>query len=141
MQQTLWWTMEEEPKQITLPIYFLPKFLFLLAVLAAIFLLASSCAPQPEYDIRGSWDYVMTADNGDTYDLGTITFEGKPAKGTYLQINIYEIEYDGEYKVSSNQIDLSGYENWTGTFNDANTITGTWSHDAEAEGTFEAIKK
>ena len=85
--------MKEELKKITLPIYFFPKFVFLLAVLAAIFIL-SSCSPQSEYDIRGRWDYVMTANNGDTYDVGNFAFTSKPAKDTYLQINIYEIEYN-----------------------------------------------
>ena len=133
-------TMKEEPKPITLPIYFLPKFIFLLAVLAAIFIL-SSCSPKPDFDIRGTWEYIMTDESGNTYDMGTITFEGKPAKGTYLQTNIYDIEYDGEYKANSNNINLNGDENWIGTFSNSNNFTGNWKHDNEAKGTFEAIRK
>jgi hypothetical protein len=113
---------DEEPKQISLPLFFLPKIIFMLVVLAAIFIL-SSCHPQPIFGIRGDWNYIMTEENGNTYDTGTIRFEGNTIKDTYPQVNIYEIEYEGEYVI------------------ERNNISSTWQQDAEAKGSFEAIRK
>lgn len=132
--------MEEEPKQISLPIYFLPKFIFLLVVLAAIFIL-SSCLPVGNYDIRGNLDDVMTAANGDACDTGIIPFEGVPSRGRYARINNNQIKYDGENKVRSSSINFSSYEKWAGTFFNADTIRDTRYHDDEAQVTFEAIRK
>lgn len=41
----------------------------------------------------------MLAEDGNTYDTGTIEFTGELEEGTYRQLNIYEIEYEGEYRV------------------------------------------
>jgi hypothetical protein len=130
---------DEEPKQISLPLFFLPKIIFMLVVLAAIFIL-SSCHPQPNFGIRGDWNYIMTEENDNTY-TGTIRFDGNTIKGTYPQVNIYEIEYEGEYVIKKNNITLGEDESWDGVFANENNISGTWQQDAEAKGSFEAIRK
>lgn len=114
--------------------------IFALLLAASLFLLAS-CAPQADFDIRGEWEYTMTASDGNTYDAGSMTFEGQPAKGRYLQVNIYEVEYDGEFTVSGTALKLTGYETWEGVMADANTIEGTWSHDDGFSGVFIATRK
>ncbi len=53
--------------------------------LLLVVLLLSACQPPAEYDVRGTWDYVMTGTDGNTYDAGTITFSGEPDRGTYLR--------------------------------------------------------
>ena len=113
--------------------------LILIFLVAA--LLFSSCAPKPDFDIRGEWDYTMTDTNGNTYDDGSITFSGESARGTYLEINIYEVEYEGKFTVNGSTIKLTGDETWDGTITDANTINGTWSHDDGFSGTFTATRK
>lgn len=75
----------------------MPKYKSLLLLFAAGLLLtgcfsAPKDSPQPAFDIRGEWEYTMTASDGNTYDAGTITFEGEPAKGTYQQRNIYQAQ-------------------------------------------------
>lgn len=113
---------------------------FLLMTLLFALLLAG-CAPKADFDIRGEWEYTMTASDGNTYDAGSITFEGQPVRGTYLQVNIYEVEYDGEFTVSGTALKLTGYETWEGVMADANTIEGTWSHDDGFSGVFIATRK
>ena len=76
-----------------------------------------------------------------TYDHGTIAFSGSPAKGTYLEVNIYEVEYKGEYQVKGAALTLTGDETWQGTFADADHISGTWQHDDGFSGTFTAVRK
>lgn len=110
--------------------------LFLLACL-----LLAGCAPQADFDIRGEWDYTMTSDDGNTYDAGTITFSGQPARGTYLQFNFYQIEYDGGYTVNGADLELTGHETWQGTITDANSMSGSWSHEDGATGVFSATRK
>ena len=132
--------MENETKPISLPLFFIPKILYLFIILAAIFLI-SSCTPKTDFDLRGTWEYTMMDTAGNTYDTGTITFDGEPYKGTYLQLNIYDVEYDGDFSVSGDQITLTGYENWKGVFNGENTFSGTWQHKNDSQGSFEAIRK
>jgi hypothetical protein len=103
-------------------------------------LLLMGCAPKADFDIRGTWEYTKIAANGSTYDVGTIAFSGEPTQGTYLQANIYQVEYDGEYTVSGSDLKLTGYENWNGAFVDANAIGGSWS-DGDATGTFTATRQ
>jgi len=109
---------------------------FLLLFLLCLTLTA--CAPKTEFDIRGEWQYTMIDSSGNTYDSGTITFSGTPEKGTYLQINIYDVAYEGAFTVKGSDIQLSGYETWGGTVLDVNTINGNWEHDDGANGTFQA---
>lgn len=115
---------------------------FFLITLLLILCLAG-CASQPsiDFDIRGEWEYTMSASAGNTHDVGTITFEGDPAKGTYQQLNIYQVEYEGEFTVRGTTLKLTGYETWEGTVMDANTIEGAWSHDDGTNGTFTARRK
>ena len=102
----------------------------------------AGCAPQADYDIRGEWEYTMTATDGNLYDTGAITFSGEAARGTYLQVNIYAVEYEGEFTVDGVQLTLTGDESWQGTLADANTISGTWDHaDENQAGTFSATRK
>ena len=109
-------------------------------IVACLFLLAS-CTPQADFDIRGEWHYTMIAADGNTYDTGTITFSGEPAKGRYLQVNIYEVEYEGEFTLNGTALKLTGYETWEGTIADANTIEGTWSQEDGFGGVFSARRK
>ncbi len=132
--------MKNETKPISLPLFFVPKIVYLFILLAVLFLL-TSCAPKTNFDLRGIWEYTMIDTAGNTYDTGTITFDGKAHKGTYLQLNIYDVEYIGEFSVSGDQITLSGYENWEGAFSSENTISGTWQHENDSQGSFEAIRK
>jgi hypothetical protein len=108
--------------------------------LIALFILAA-CQPAADFDIRGEWEYTMTTTDGNTYDTGTITFDGEAAKGTYLEINIYQVEYKGEFTVNGTAFKLTGDETWEGTLTDANTISGNWSHTDGASGTFTAKRK
>ncbi len=103
----------------------MPKYKSMLLLLAACLLLTGCFSTpentsQPAFDIRGEWEYTMTASDGNTYDVGTMTFQGKPAMGTYTQVNIYDVEYEGEFTVSGNLLQLTGYETWQGAIADAN---------------------
>jgi hypothetical protein len=115
------------------------KSLFLLFLFA--FLSGCASAPSPNFDIRGEWDYTMTDTGGNTYDVGVITFGGEPSRGTFLEVNIYQVEYAGEFALKGNSLTLTGGETWQGVMLDANTIEGTWEHDDGASGTFTASRK
>lgn len=104
-------------------------------------LLLPGCAPKADFDIRGEWEYTMTATDSNAYDMGTITFDGEAANGTYVELNFYQIEYTGEFTVNGTTLTLSGDETWQGVIADANHISGTWSHDDGASGTFTATRK
>ena len=112
-------------------------FLFVLLVLLSL----SACAPKADFDIRGSWDYTMTDESGNQYDIGTISFYGSDTKGNYTQLNIYDVEYIGEYTVSGSELKLSGYENWLATLDSETIMSVTLQHDDGAQGTFEATKR
>ena len=112
---------------------------FLFAI--ALLLLVCACAPKSSFDIRGEWEYTMSAVDGNTYDTGTIIFSGDPDKGTYRQTNIYQVIYKGEYTVSGATLQLSGDETWTGTLVNANSISGTWNLSDNASGKFTAKRK
>ena len=104
-------------------------------------LLFSACATnEPDFDIRGDWTYTMTSTDGNTYDNGTITFSGEPAQGTYRQVNIYQVEYEGDFTVNGGDLVLTGDETWEGTIVDANNLSGAWSHADGASGKFAAVR-
>jgi len=107
----------------------------------ALLLLVSSCISKADFDIRGEWEYTMTATNGNTYDTGTITFSGQPTQGTYLEINIYQVDYKGGFTVNGTVLKFTGDETWEGTLTEANIMKGTWNHDDGASGTFTAKRK
>lgn len=113
--------------------------IFLFSLLLSLVL--STCQPTAEFDIRGAWDYTMTAADGNTYDIGTITFDGQPTQGTYLQVNIYAVEYEGAFSVDGSTLKLTGDETWQGTITDTNTIEGTWTHEDGISGVFTATRK
>jgi len=115
---------------------------FLLLTLLFVLMLAG-CVSQPgaDFDIRGEWVYTMTTTAGNTYDTGTITFAGELLKGTYQQINIYQVDYEGEYTLRGTALKLTGYETWEGTLMDSNTMEGVWKHEDGTEGTFTARRK
>ncbi len=124
----------------------MPKYNFVLVLLAACLALtaclsAPESASQPAFDIRGAWEYTMTASDGNTYDAGTITFEGRAERGTYRQVNFYQVEYEGEYTVSGAALRLTGQETWQGTIEDENTMSGTWRREDGTNGTFIARRK
>jgi hypothetical protein len=122
---------------LSILLFAIPWTLFLLVAC----LLLAGCAPKADFDIRGEWDYTMTTTDGNTYDIGTVTFNGEPTKGTYLEINIYQVDYKGDYTVKGALLKLIGDENWEGTITDANSISGVWSHDDGASGAFTAKRK
>ena len=82
----------------------------------------------------------MNDQDGNTYDEGTITFDGNPEKGIYEEINFYEVDYHGEYELRGENVELTGDEHWNGIVSDANHMSGTWSHEDGAKGTWTAIK-
>jgi len=99
------------------------------------------CTPKIDFDIRGKWEYTMTAVDGNTYDTGTITFNGEPAKGTYHEVNIYQVNYSGEYSMNGAVLNLTGSETWKGEFVGTNSIKGIWRHNDGVSGTFIALRK
>jgi hypothetical protein len=103
--------------------------------------LCAACGGKADYDIRGTWDYTMVLADGNTYDTGTITFSGEPGKGTYLQVNIYTVAYEGEFTVKGAEIKLTGDETWQGTLANADEMSGAWAHQGEARGTWTATKQ
>lgn len=107
--------------------------------IAAVLLgLMAGCSPTADYDIQGEWVYTMIAVDGNTYDTGTITFSGSPTEGTFVELNIYAIEYTGEYKVNGTSVTLTGDEGWRGSFIHQNRMSGTWEHDDGFSGTWQA---
>ncbi len=110
-------------------------------LLSACLFLLVCCAPQADFDVRGEWEYTMTALDGNTYDIGLITFEGRPERGTYRQVNIYQVEYKGEFTMRGNTLKLTGDQTWSGELIDANTIQGTWRDDSGSSGNFIATRK
>ena len=103
--------------------------------------LCTACGAKADYDIRGTWGYTMLAQDGNTYDTGTITFADGSTKGTYLQVNIYAVEYEGEFTVKGVDLKLTGDETWQGTVTSATEMGGTWSHAGEASGIWTATKQ
>ena len=104
-------------------------------------LICSACAAkEPDFDIRGEWTYTMTSTDGNTYDNGIITFSGEPAQGAYRQVNIYQVEYEGEFTVNGTELTLTGDETWQGTIEDSNNLKGIWHHADGASGTFVASR-
>ena len=112
-----------------------------IALFLLLGVLLTSCASKADFDIRGEWEYTMTDSNGNTYDAGTVTFSGKPAKGTYQQINIDQLEYEGGFNVNGSTLELTGYETWKGTVVDANIMQGSWTHADGTTGIFAALRK
>jgi hypothetical protein len=105
-------------------------------------LLLAGCAPKAEFDIRGDWNYTLIAADGSVYDTGAITFSGKDAAaGTYVEINIYQVEYKGEFTMKGKDLQLTGDEPWKCTVMDANNFSGTWKHNDGVSGTLIAIRK
>ncbi|TAK11391.1 MAG: hypothetical protein EPO32_12245 [Anaerolineae bacterium] len=121
---------------------------FVIVMLCAVLLVACGSADTPTvpadapaFDVTGEWAYEMIAADGNVWDNGTITFKGSASSGAYNQINVYEIEYTGEYTAGGNALQLTGYLNWQGTFSDADTLSGTWVDDQNDQtGTFTATR-
>lgn len=111
--------------------------------LIAFILMISACAPKADYDIRDTWDYTLTDLEGNTYDAGLITFSGAPAKGTHLEINIYQVEYEGTYTVKGSTVEvvIDANETWQGTVTGENTMSGTWQGAQGASGTWTAARQ
>ena len=94
------------------------------------------------FSILGTWAYTMLSGNN-TWDTGTFTFTGTSESGTYTQLNIYNVTYTGTYTVSGVNVTLDGPENYSGTFSDADNISGTWVSDSDANlnGTWTAVRQ
>ena len=104
-------------------------------------LVLAACGGGADYDIRGAWEYTMLDTDGNVFDEGTISFSGGMTEGTYVEVNTYAIEYEGEYRVKGSSLSLTGYETWRGTIEDANTMSGAWEHDDGFSGTFTAARR
>ena len=118
------------------------KRLFLFGASLAGVLLLASCASAPPYDgpvtVGGTWSYTLTDTNGNTYDHGTIRFEGGHDSGSWTQENAYAIEYAGTWTLAGTVLTLAGDEAWQGKATGPDRLAGTWSHDDGASGTWEA---
>jgi len=101
----------------------------------------TACEGRADYDIRGTWEYLLVASDGNSFDSGTITFTGSPTRGEYVELNFYQVEYRGEYRVKGISLALTGDEEWKGTLTDANTMSGEWQHADEYSGTFTATRQ
>jgi hypothetical protein len=121
----------------TLEVKMPARVLWIVALLMSLF---AACTPAPDVDVRGTWEYTLTASDGNVYDLGRITFSGSPAKGTYAQVNLYDVVYEGEWVVSGSEIKVQLAENWQGKIVDANTMRGEWSRADGVSGTFVATR-
>ncbi len=107
----------------------LPIIVGVVAVAAVVAVLVLVVA-KSKYDITGKWTFVMTAQGGNALDQtwDPVTFTGSKKSGTY-QIQNYG-DGAGSYTVDGKNVSMkstfSGY-NWTftGTFTDANTMSGT----------------
>lgn len=106
-----------------------------------VLLIPVACQGGADHDIRGTWAYTMTSADSNTYDIGTITFSGSLTRGSYREVNVYEVTYEGEYKVSGTTLTLTGYEAWQGTIIDPNRMSGTWQHADGSAGTWEAVRQ
>ena len=82
----------------------------LVLVLVLLLVVCTACTPEADHDIRGTWEYIMNDQDGNTYDEGTITFDGNPEKGIYEEINFYEVDYHGEYELRGENVELTGDE-------------------------------
>ena len=97
----------------------------------------------PEYSILGTWAYelLIEGDSG-SYDSGTITFKGSDAAGNYVQVDFYDIEYVGDYIVRGVSVEITGPQEWAGSFTDATHMSGSWeSLDDAHTGTWTATKQ
>jgi len=103
--------------------------------------LCTACGAKADYDIRGTCDYTRVLEDSSTYDIGTITFSGESGKGTYLQVNIYTVEYEGEFTVKGAESKLTGNETWQGTLANADEMSGAWAHQGEARGTWTVVRE
>lgn len=108
-------------------------------LISMMVLVACGSGATATYDVRGTWDYVFTTPNGNIWDEGTITFKGSPTKGTFVQVNIYDVEYEGAYTVRDEQLTIEGPETWEGAFLDENEIVGTWEGGGD-RGTWVATR-
>jgi hypothetical protein len=115
--------------------------LILLVVLTACGTPADTDAPTmgDVIQIVGAYDYQMIEDGTDNvYDAGSIEFKGDKS---YHLVNFYEIVYEGSYTIANGgQLTTEGGIRWEGTFEDANTLRGTWVND-ESSGTWIAIRQ
>lgn len=116
------------------------------AFLCLATLLLTGCRPSTPadagFDPRGEWTYTLTSSNGNTYDTGMLRLSGSASRGTYVQLNFYEIEYEGEYTYQAGVFQLTGSQIWTGGFVDADTLSGTFNSPAnDVQGTFRANRR
>ena len=101
----------------------------------------SACGAAADYDIRGTWKYTLIDTAGNTFDDGTVTFSGSPTSGTYTELNFYDVEYSGKYRVKNTSLSLVGDENWQGIISDGNSMSGTWNHINGFSGTWSAARQ
>ena len=90
-----------------------------------------STSPTAAYSIMGTWSYNMTG-----WDEGTITFSGTDTSGTYSGINYYGYTHTGTYTVDGTSVTVTrdstdGFV-WSGSFNDANSMSGTWTAESSS---------
>jgi hypothetical protein len=121
------------------------KRLVLFGASMAVLLLLASCASAPPYEgpvkMVGTWGYTVTDTNGNTYDHGTIRFDGEAPSGSWTMKNAYDIEYAGTWTLGGTALTLAGDEAWSGKATGPDRFTGTWRHDNGDSGTWEALRR
>ena len=88
--------------------------------------------------LGGVWSYTLTDTSGNTYDGGTIRFEGGDLSGTWTQRNLYDVEYSGTWAVDGVTVTVTGPETWKGRATGPDSLEGTWTKDNGDSGTWTA---
>lgn len=102
---------------------------------------SDSTSPSATYDITGTWAYTLLS-SGTTLQAGTMTFIGTEVAGTFAVVNL-SVEIDtGVYTVDDVTVTMVGSQEWSGTFSNESTISGTWQDSENStSGTWIALKQ
>lgn len=101
-----------------------------------VLVLLSGCTSQPpaaSTSIEGRWNYTLLDSAGNTYDQGTMDFEGDGPSGVWLQVNYYRVEYTGTYRLGDDGYEISGAETWRVRLSSEAKAQGTWTNN-QGEG-------
>lgn len=106
---------------------------------------ANPSGPTPSsYSVLGTWSYTET-EGSSARDRGVIAFTGSSGSGSYTLRNVYDVEYSGTFTFTGNVLRLQGTKRWTGAFEDANRISGSWEDTlatgVRVTGTFAATRQ
>ena len=109
---------------------------------AAVVLVAATVALPAQYDVTGTWDFVVELDAGGGEPTFVFTQDGETLTGTYRGL-FGEAEVTGT--VTGNQIEFrfgaqSSEAVYTGTI-DGDAMAGTCDYGGVGEGTWEADRQ